>query len=320
MNSACFNPSQIELPKIVEQMLREWLKLKNINKPTENVIKLLWTQGMQMMKKTKRSKKVSFFPAEWAQRFSRRYSQIFALVFKRSSHYSKDSGICKTIEEWHDDFRQIIIKCLETLINNNVGFKFPGADASNYYSTAKSKRLYHWMQNIPRSTKKKIFKGCADLDIVSAFPNIFLQRLVKARKLHPAFLQMVQDPKAFLKRIEDENVWTFEMRVGREDKSAKGMRSRLFSSISVPRIGVQWYDDLMMWIRRIFVEEGIINPHLFFTGIEREIIVDAVRLIGEDRVKLLMHDGLIVDGTEDMQELVSMLSAHTGYEWKAEEI
>jgi hypothetical protein len=45
-----------------------------------------------------------------------------------------------------------------------------------------------------------------------------------------------------------------------------------------------------------------------------------VRLIGEDRVKLLMHDGLIVDGTEDMQELVSMLSAHTGYDWKAEEI
>lgn len=271
-----------------------------------------------MLKRTKRSKKATFVVAEWAKKFSRRYNDILELMVKRSSKYSKDAKVCKLIEEWQEDFKALIIKCLELLVKHKVGFKFPGANKDEYWTTAKSRRLYHWMQNIPRASKKKIFKGCADLDIVSAFPNIFLQRLVKGRKLHPAFLQMVRDPKAFLARIEEEGVWTFEMKVGIEEKSAKGMRSRLFSSISVPRIGVAWYDELMIWIRRIFLEEGITNPHLFFTGVEREIIVEAIRLIGEDKIKLLMHDGLIVECDGNVEELVSMLDAYTGYAWKGE--
>lgn len=320
MNSACLTPGLVVLPEIVEQKLRDWLKSKNINRTTKNCIKLVWALGMQMFKRTKRSKKSQFLPATWAKLFSRRYKEVLELVCKRSDSYSMDKGICKLITEWNDDFRNIIAKCLEQLIKNKVGWKFPGAEPSNYYNTAKSKRLYHWMQNIPKAQKKKIFKGCVDLDLVSAFSNMFLQRVVKARKLHPAFLQMVQEPKAFLKRIEDENVWTFEMKVGIAEKSAKAMRSRLFSSISVPRIGVQWYDDLMLWIRRIFIEEGISNPHLFFTGIEREIMIEAIRLIGADKVKLLMHDGLIVDYDGNLEKLLMMLSAHTGYEWAGEVI
>jgi hypothetical protein len=318
MNSACFNPSQIEIPKLVDEEIRAWLKSKNFNRITDNAVKLVWSQGVQMMKRTKRSKKPTFVVAEWAKKFSRRYNEILAHIVKRSTSYSKDAKICKLIESWQEDFKAIILKCLELLVKNKVGFKFPGANRDEYFTSSKSNRLYHWMQNIPRAAKKKIFKGCADLDIVSAFPNIFLRQLVKARKLHPAFLQMVQDPKAFLARIEEEGVWTFEMKVGIEEKSAKGMRSRLFSSISVPRIGVQWYDDLMLWIRRIFVEEGIANPHLFFTGIEREIIIDAIRLIGNDKVKLLMHDGLIVECEGDVAMMVDMLNAYTGYDWKGE--
>jgi hypothetical protein len=175
---------------------------------------------------------------------------------------------------------------------------------------------------MPRDMKKKVFGNeYADLDIVACFPNIFNKEILGDREKNPDFELMINDPKAFLKKIEETNAWDAQMKNGIEKKNAKVMRSKLFSGKRLAKIGVAWYDELAKWIQDILEEEGLNSTtavHMFFTTIERAIVKTAESIIGKENIILYMHDGMIVRNIENLPEVMNKIIDTTGFAWKSE--
>lgn len=328
LSANAFLLGTFEVPNVAIPALESYLREKsNVQRINDKLIKLLWlfieVKIVDLMDKKTTD---VFVPCNVSKQFSKRlYTQIRDSACYVSSSWSIEDKRCKRITAWKEEFNDLFTLILQTLFKSKSSFKInvnPGAEESNYFKTEGSARLYHFMQNMPREMKKKVFgPEYTDLDVVSCFPNIFNKEIVRDREKNPDFELMISNPKAFLQKIEETNAWDSQMKNGIEIKNAKVMRSKLFSGRRLNKIGVAWYDALAKWIQDILEEEGLKNTaavHMFFTTIERAIIEKAEEIIGKDNVVLYMHDGLIVKNCEGLKEIVEQIVESTGFEWKWE--
>ena len=199
----------------------------------------------------------------------------------------------------------------------------PGSNIMNYTKTEKSERYYIWLQNLKREDKKELYAGCSDLDITSAFPNIFWQEICGLSSDNTEMSLMINDPEAFLNKCIDDDVfnkiYAYKGVTINDRDTAKRARSRLFhppESGRPRKSGVKWYDDLQTYIISKLKTAGVTDAHLYFTSREQKIVNIAMKVIGEEHVVLRMHDGFIIDVSVNDEKL-AQLQKLTGYCWKA---
>lgn len=279
-----------------------------------------------------------FIPSSLMRKYVRDYAPFREACFLMKGYHNHKTGTCDLIVGYTDAFEELFINILKSHISSNrLYLATKEQDRSlignlsplphEYSKGENSMRLYHWCQNLPRETKKIVYSGALDFDIVNCFPNIFWKEVLRGESSNDDMRMMIFDSEAFLGRLVDDEIYDKlypkkkkTKRTANPRKAAKVVRSRLFhppSSGRPPRrSGVQWYDNLSDYIINKLKENGIYDPHLFFTSIERGIIESAFDIAGRENVILRMHDGFIALPTTTTT--IQQLEERTNYKWTVE--
>lgn len=279
-----------------------------------------------------------FIQAAEMQDCTQQYAIIRDACCVMKGYHNRDAGICDLIIGWSTAFSDAMFIIMQEEFKSRflswnrsrgdqslyiLNKDFPGVSPMNYTASDKTHRLHHRDQNIPKTMKRLLFKGCTDYDIQACFPNIFRKNILKGKSCDMIDF-MIDRPDEFLQLIIDADAFTHLLRIDTKQSSrqkAKVMRSRLFHPPAkgpLPRTGCSWYDDLGDIIGAWLHESGIEKPHLYFTMIEQEIIECAFDAFGRDDILLRMHDGFIAWGTDDIVDKLRRLESATGYKWTAE--
>jgi hypothetical protein len=253
------------------------------------------------------------------------YDKYFdAFVIWKCKTSSSFQGRARTINGWTSGAENLFNKYADLKIPSYIErlFHHQTRDTTNtasigwslskpfYYRTKKSYRWYHPDQNISTAEKKKIFRGCFNIDIVSCFSSIWWHELggydcelENAQWLNP------EHKDYFLSIIKrDFHVY--------DDERAKRIRSKLFSKKRhhTEKTGVIWYDNLRehiiekatSWGEHNLPEDIMLTVHNVFTYLEWQVVE---RCLQAGKEALLIHDGIIFSEL-DVKKAAYLASPH----------
>lgn len=272
----------------------------------------------------------------------RKYFSKF-VCWDNEEDYSMKYGRCRTIQNWTSAFIDLMNKTKSFDVPKEIAKEYcssitptsvagkekllsiwssmnkPQDNFSDFYTSTHSSpfRVYHPLQNLKRAERNEKFKGCWDIDLVSAHTSIaYFELGLKETNLPFAWMLNPECKDLFIDTLMTEFSCSKE--------KAKELRCILTTPFKHP-YGVKWFDDLHAEISRRTKEQfkrvewknksiNIDTHHKYFTWIEQQIIN---QLSADNETLLNIHDGII---TKNKPTSNTIIFNNNTYKLKIEEM